>query len=152
MSDVAHLDTPVGPLEIEAAHDAIVRVGWGRRRDPSPTPLLEEALDQLRRYFAGELTRFDLPLAPAGNEFQQSVFRELLAIPYGETRTYGDLAARLSTFGQPIGQACGANPIPVIIPCHRVLSAGGLGGYSGEGGSETKIALLKLEGGFPFLL
>lgn len=152
MNHVAHLDTPVGPLEIEAERDAIVRLGWGRRRDPSLSPLLDEALDQLRRYFDGSLTRFDLPLAPAGNAFQQAVFRELLAIPYGETRSYGDLAARLSTYGQPVGQACGANPIPVIIPCHRVLSANGLGGYSGEGGSETKIALLKLEGGFPFLL
>ena len=152
MSNVAHLDTPVGLLEIEAERDAIVRVGWGRRRDPSPTPLLEEALDQLRRYFGGSLTRFDLPLAPAGNDFQQAVFREVLAIPQGEPRSFGDLAARLSTKAPPVGQACGANPIPVIIPCHRVLSASGLGGYSGEGGSETKIALLKLEGGFPFLL
>ena len=81
MSNVAHLDTPVGLLEIEAERDAIVRVGWGRRRDPSPTPLLEEALDQLRRYFGGSLTRFDLPLAPAGNDCPQGVFRPLLAFP-----------------------------------------------------------------------
>ena len=152
MSNVAHLDTPVGLLEIEAERDAIVRVGWGRRRDPSPTPLLEEALDQLRRYFGGSLTRFDLPLAPAGNDFQQAVFRELLAIPYGETRSYGDLAARLSTHCTPGGPASGAHPNPGISTCPPGLSASGLGGYSGEGGSETKIALLKLEGGFPFLL
>ena len=152
MSNVAHLDTPVGLLEIEAERDAIVRVGWGRRRDPSPTPLLEEALDQLRRYFGGSLTRFDLPLAPAGNDFQQAVFRELLAIPYGETRSYGDLAARRYTEGHPLGQGGRCNPRPVNLTRPRGMSARRLGGYSGEGGSETKIALLKLEGGFPFLL
>ena len=112
MSNVAHLDTPVGLLEIEAERDAIVRVGWGRRRDPSPTPLLEEALDQLRRYFGGSLTRFDLPLAPAGNDFQQAVFRELLAIPYGETRSYGDLAAPGYPYGQPRGHPRRANTLP----------------------------------------
>ncbi len=80
------------------------------------------------------------------------MFDAMRAIPYGQTRTYGDIAGDLGTYGQPVGQACGANPIPVIIPCHRVLSATGLGGYSGQGGIETKIALLKLEGGYPFLL
>ena len=76
----------------------------------------------------------------------------MLDIPFGITRTYGEIAKDLETFGQPVGQACGANPIPIIIPCHRVLSATGLGGYSGNGGLDTKIALLKLEGGYPFLL
>jgi methylated-DNA-[protein]-cysteine S-methyltransferase len=74
------------------------------------------------------------------------------AIPFGRTRTYGEIARDHGTNGQPVGEASGANPIPVIIPCHRVLLATGLGGYSGTGGIETKIALLKLEGGYPFLL
>ncbi|WP_428648578.1 methylated-DNA--[protein]-cysteine S-methyltransferase [Roseibium sp.] len=106
----------------------------------------------MRAFLDGRLKNFDLPLAPKGGELHQAVFKAMQAIPYGQTRTYGDLAKELGTYGQPIGQACGANPIPIIIPCHRILSATGLGGYSGQGGTETKIALLKLEGGFPFLL
>lgn len=149
---VMHIETPVGTLEVEERDGAIVRLTWGRERDDSPTALLEEALRQIGAYFEGGLREFDLPLAPAGNAFQQSVHREMLAIPYGSTRSYGEIAERLSTYGQPVGQACGANPIPLIIPCHRVLSATGLGGYSGAGGLDTKIALLKHEGGFPFLL
>lgn len=147
-----HIETPVGTLEVEEREGAIVRLGWGRGGEPVATPLLEEALRQIGAYFAGTLRDFDLPLAPAGNAFQQAVHREMLAIPYGSTRSYGEIAERLSTYGQPVGQACGANPIPLIIPCHRVLSATGLGGYSGAGGLDTKIALLKHEGGFPFLL
>ena len=76
----------------------------------------------------------------------------MLAIPLGQTRTYGDIAKDLETYGQPVGQACGANTIPIIVPCHRVLSATGIGGFSGEGGVETKIRLLKHEGGYPYLL
>jgi len=73
-------------------------------------------------------------------------------IPYGETTTYGAIAEKLGTYGQPVGNACGGNSIPIIIPCHRVLAADGIGGYSGDGGVERKIELLKLEGGFPYLL
>ena len=73
-------------------------------------------------------------------------------IHYGETITYGELATRLGSSAQAAGVACGGNPFPLIIPCHRVLAANGIGGYSGEGGIETKITLLKLEGGFPWLL
>lgn len=114
--------------------------------------MLKEAVRQVGAYMDGRLKEFDLPLAPKGGELHQAVFKAMLAIPYGQTRTYGDLAKELNTYGQPIGQACGANPIPLIIPCHRILSANGLGGYSGSGGTDTKIALLKMEGGFPFLL
>jgi methylated-DNA-[protein]-cysteine S-methyltransferase len=106
----------------------------------------------LKAYFAGELKEFDLPLKPSGNDFQQVVCKAMSAIPYGSTRTYGEIAEELGTYGQPVGQACGANPIPVIIPCHRVLSANGLGGFSAEGGVETKIALLKHENAYPFLV
>uniref|UniRef100_UPI003BAABEC8 methylated-DNA--[protein]-cysteine S-methyltransferase n=1 Tax=Stappia sp. TaxID=1870903 RepID=UPI003BAABEC8 len=149
---VIHVESPVGLLEVEERDGAIVRLGWDATRDASPSPLLEEAAAQLRAYFAGERTVFDLPLAPRGGDFHQAVFARMLAIPFGETRTYGEIAKALGTHGQPVGQACGANPVPVIIPCHRILSANGLGGYSGRGGLDTKIALLRLEGGYPFLV
>lgn len=146
------ISTPVGPLSIVEEAGAIVSVGWTDRGEGAATPLLREACTQLEAYFAGRLTSFDLPLAPRGSAFHQAVFAAMSAIPHGETRTYGEIAAALGTYGQPVGQACGANPIPVIIPCHRVLSSSGLGGYSGSGGLDTKIALLKLEGGYPLLL
>lgn len=149
---IAAVDTPVGRLGIVEEDGAIVELTWDAVDEGARTPLLEEAVRQLTAYFAGELKEFDLPLAPRGNEFQQSVYRLMNDIPYGETRTYGELAKALDTYGQPIGQACGMNPIPVIIPCHRVLSVNGLGGYSGKGGVEMKIALLQLEGGYPYLL
>ncbi|WP_417687172.1 methylated-DNA--[protein]-cysteine S-methyltransferase [Roseibium sp.] len=148
----AKVDTPVGIVWIEQSGETLVRVGWGGEPTACQTPLLDEACRQMKAYFDRRLRVFDLPLAPSGSDFHQSVFREMSAIPYGETVTYGEIAAKLDTFGQPVGQACGANPIPIIIPCHRVLSAKGLGGYSGDGGLETKISLLKLEGGYPFLV
>ena len=123
---VIHVESPVGLLEVEERDGAIVRLGWDATRDASPSPLLEEAAAQLRAYFAGERTVFDLPLAPRGSDFHQAVFARMLAIPFGETRTYGEIAKALGTHGQPVGQACGANPVPVIIPCHRILSANGL--------------------------
>lgn len=149
---VASVQTPVGPLAVTVEGEAVTRLTWDSRTEDAPCALLDEALSQLRAYFDGRLKTFDLPLAPKGNDLHQAVFKAMLDIPYGQTRTYGDVAKELGTFGQPVGQACGANPIPVIIPCHRILSATGLGGYSGSGGLDTKIALLKLEGGYPFLV
>lgn len=115
--------------------------------DPSGevTPELQAALDQLRRYFDGTLERFDLPLQVDGSDLQRAVCDAMYAIPLGETRTYGDLAGELGVPAQAIGGACGGNPIPVIIPCHRVLGASTLGGFSGMGGVETKVWLLKHE-------
>ncbi len=149
---VADFETWLGRLSITEHDGAITQVQWNGPASQEETPLLKEAVAQVLAYLDGRLKDFDLPLAPKGGDLHQAVFRAMLAIPYGQTRTYGDLAKELDTYGQPIGQACGANPIPIIIPCHRILSANGLGGYSGRGGTETKIALLKLEGGFPFLL
>lgn len=152
----AHVETPIGVIAVVERNGGIVRVLWhsqAQRRPPQGrSQVLDEAACQLKAYFAGELKQFDLPLAPKGGDFEHAVQRAMLAIPYGETRTYGDIAKELGTYGQPVGQACGANPVPVIIPCHRVLSANGLGGFSGEGGVEMKIRLLKHEGGYPFLL
>ncbi len=122
--------------------------------EPTATanPVLLEAAKQLSEYAEGLRTEFQLPLAPAGTEFQQSVWGALTEIPFGETRSYGDVAQEIQKPGasRAVGQANGRNPIPVIIPCHRVLAAdGGIGGYSGEwgegGGITFKQRLLELE-------
>ncbi|MGE4279694.1 MAG: methylated-DNA--[protein]-cysteine S-methyltransferase [Magnetospirillum sp.] len=143
------VNSPVGPLTIFADDDAIVAVDWGwpPETDEPPTPLLERARDQMEAYFEGRLTQFDLPLAPHGTAFQRKVWAAIAAIPFGKVRTYGDLARDLGTAPRPLGGACGRNPIPIIIPCHRVLGMNGsLGGYSGMDGLETKEALLRHEG------
>ena len=143
------LHSPVGELTVSEEDGAIVAVDWGRG-PPShqrETPLLLEAKRQLDRYFDGKLKDFELPLEPAGSEFQRRVWQLMCAIPYGDTMTYGAMAKRLGGVARAIGTACGDNPIPIIIPCHRVLGAGGkMVGYSGQGGVETKVALLRLEG------
>ena len=148
---IASLDTLVGMLSIHEQDGAIVRLDW-TAGGTDRSALLDAALDQLRAYFAGELLIFDLPLQVAGSDFQRAVCDAMSAIPFGETRTYGDIARDLGGAAQPVGNACGANPIPVIIPCHRVLGANGLGGFSGSGGVETKVALLKHEGAAGLLI
>lgn len=113
----------------------------------SANPLLDEAARQLRAYFEGRLRRFDLPLDPQGTEFQKRVWRELETIPFGEIRTYAQVAAAI---GEPravraVGAANGANPLPIVVPCHRVIgSSGKLVGYGG--GLPMKKRLLELEG------
>ncbi len=154
MQDTVQMEvpSPYGPLSISARGEHITALNWKSPETPGTSPLLDEAARQIAAYFAKELEDFDLPLKPGGDEFQQSVCNAMLEIPYGETTTYGAIAKKLDTYGQPVGNACGGNTIPIIIPCHRVLAVNGLGGYSGEGGVERKIELLKHEGGFPFLL
>ena len=138
--------SPLGPLTISEEEGHIVRLGWDDARDDAPTHLLREAARQLGAYFAGELTRFDLPLKPEGSDFGKRVWQAMSAIPYGETATYGALAQELASSARAVGRACGANPIPVIVPCHRVVArGGGRGGYSGRGGLRTKEFLLELE-------
>ncbi len=147
--------SPVGPLILVAENDAIVALRWARGDAPvSPQGclVLTRAVEQLRAYFAGELKQFDLPLRLTGSAFQQKICAAMLAIPFGETRTYGDIARDLGKPAQPVGTACGRNPIPIIVPCHRVLGAKGLGGFSGEGGVETKVSLLRLEGAAGLLI
>ena len=138
--------TPLGALTLSEDDGAIVALDWGRGRDQQETPLLRAAADQLQDYFDGQRLQFDLPLAPFGSPFRQRVWAALRAIPPGETRGYGDLARELGTAARAIGGANGANPIPIIIPCHRVVGTGGaLGGYSGGEGPQTKRFLLELE-------
>lgn len=150
--NAAYLNTPVGTLTLIEQDDAITELLWDKRQEGPCTALLQEGLDQLGAYFEGRLDRFDLPLAPAGTDFQQQVYTQMSAIPKGETRTYGDIATALGVPAQPVGQACGSNPIPVIIPCHRVVGTGHLGGFSGAGGVETKVKLLQGEGAYSLLI
>ena len=141
--------SPVGTLTAYSINAALAVLEWGRAPEPEkpPLPLLVKARDQLIGYFDGKRTAFDLPLSPAGTPFQQQVWRAMCEIPYGETRTYGDLAQDLGSSARAVGTACGKNPIPIIIPCHRVVGANGrLTGDSGGAGTETKAQLLRLEG------
>ena len=141
------MHSPVGDLTLTEEGDALVAIDWGWSPIQAETPLLHRAKAQLEEYFDGTRRSFDLPLAPAGTAFQKSVWRAMQAIPAGSTRTYGDLAADLRSAPRAVGQACGRNPLPIVIPCHRVLgSNGAIGGYSGEGGLDTKRDLLRLEG------
>jgi methylated-DNA-[protein]-cysteine S-methyltransferase len=140
------LHSPLGPLSVSETDDAIVALDWGWGRDQTRTPLLLRAVDVLNRYFDGEAPAFELPFRPKGTAFQQRVWQAMREIPYGQTRTYGALAERAGGVARAVGMACGANPIPILIPCHRVVAQSGLGGYSGDGGVETKVALLRLEG------
>lgn len=146
------VDTPFGRLCVTEEDGAVTALTWRGRSEGATTSLLEEAARQLTAYGEGALTAFDLPLKPKGGPLQQDVMREMSGIPFGETRSYGDIAKALGVAAQPIGQACGANPIPVIIPCHRVTGAHGIGGFSGMGGVEMKVALLRHEGAYGLLI
>ncbi|NBQ75013.1 MAG: methylated-DNA--[protein]-cysteine S-methyltransferase [Acetobacteraceae bacterium] len=140
------LHTNLGEVTISQDGDAIVALDWGRGRDQEATPLLLKARDQLQEYFDGKRLSFDLPLAPEGSAFQKRVWAALCAIPLGETRSYADIARAVGSAPRAVGGANGANPIPLFIPCHRVIAAdGSLGGYSGGDGPATKRYLLDLE-------
>ncbi len=146
------IDTPTGPVTISETQGAIVRLNW-RQGGEDDTPLLRRAATQIRAYFQKkERYDFDLPLRVAGSDFQRAVCDAMSAIPFGEIRTYGQIAQDLGVPPQAVGGACGGNPIPIIIPCHRVLGADSLGGFSGAGGVETKVALLRHEGAAGLLI
>ncbi len=150
------LPSPIGDLRLVARDGALVAVDFspfpdaavrpvGERDDDEP--VLVSARDQLSAYFAGERTTFDLPLAPVGTPFQQRVWEQLVAVPFGETASYGEIARRLgmtAAASRAVGLANGRNPVPVVVPCHRVVGANGtLVGYAG--GLERKRVLLELE-------
>ncbi len=139
--------SPFGPLALEEKAGALAALHWRRARREVPSALLDAAAAQLAEYFARRRRAFDLPLEPAGAPFEQAVWAAMRRIPYGETRSYGELAAEIGGDARDVGQACASNKLPILIPCHRVLAGGGrLGGYSGKGGAETKTTLLVLEG------
>ena len=141
------VDSPLGPLTLEARDGALTALRWGRAAREDDSNLLARAAADLAAYFAGELRDFDLPVAPEGTEHDRRVWRAMQAIPPGETRTYGEIARAIGSAAQAVGNACGRNPIPIVIPCHRIVGANGaLGGYSGQGGAKTKRFLLGLEG------
>ena len=151
-ASVVHMhsvDTAIGPLWVEADGDGLTSIAFegpvGARSDD---PLLADAEEQLHAYFAGELERFDLPLSAGGTAFQRRVWNAVAAIPYGAVTTYAALA---DAIGSPrawraVGAANGRNPLPIVVPCHRVVGvSGALTGYGG--GLELKRALMALEAG-----
>ena len=146
------LDTPVGRLVLESDGDVLIGI-WlppqsktSRRDGHDAPPVLKETVTQLEEYFTGERTEFDVPMELDGTPFQQDVWRQLSRIPYGQTISYGELARRVGRPKGPraVGQANGKNPIPIIVPCHRVLASHGIGGYGG--GLPMKRTLLAVEG------
>ncbi len=151
-----YLETPIGTLLIAGDDEAVRRIEFpknGRAARPeagwheSSRGPIAEAVRQLREYFAGKREQFDLPVAPAGTDFQRGVWRILQEIPYGKTISYGELAKRVGNpkASRAVGAANGQNPIPIVIPCHRVIGANGkLTGFGG--GLPIKEALLALEG------
>jgi methylated-DNA-[protein]-cysteine S-methyltransferase len=143
------IDTPLGKLALTGTDNALTGLTLRPdREDSAPNPFLEHAAEEIREYFAGSRRTFDLPLAPEGTEFQKKVWDALCAIPYGETRSYGRIAADVGNprAARAVGMACNRNPIGIIIPCHRVVGANGaLTGYFG--GLPLKAALLRLESG-----
>lgn len=167
MERMLTFESPLGPMTLSADTDgqALVALSWRAPRGamppvetPTPVKLVEgdgvlpEAARQIAQYFSGTRTGFDVPLAPDGSDLQRAVCAEMAAIPFGETRSYGDLARALGVPAQAIGQACGGNPIPIVIPCHRVLVSSGLGGFSGGGGIDAKVWLLRHEGAAGLLI
>ena len=141
------MHSPLGDITVSEEDGVIVSVDWGWSSMQEETPLLRRARDQLEDYFDGTRQDFDLPLAPEGTAFQKRVWKAMRDIPSGATRTYGDIARIINSAPRAVGQACGRNPIPIFIPCHRVLgSQGSIGGYSGGEGLATKRGLLRLEG------
>jgi methylated-DNA-[protein]-cysteine S-methyltransferase len=152
------LSTPIGELQLFGDGESLTRIDLPGRHGPAggaaeDAAAFAEPIDQLERYFAGDLREFDLALDPAGGEFDRAVWDELTRIPYGQTTSYGAVAAAIGHPDSPraVGAANGRNPIPIVVPCHRVIGAGGkLVGYGG--GLETKRRLLDLESGTAQLL
>ena len=140
------VDSPVGTLTITAASGALTRIVWVDARADDDEPVLRDAAQQLAAYFTGALRSFTLPLSPRGEPFQQRVWQAMLEIPWGSVASYGEISRKAGGNPRAVGTACGANPIPIVIPCHRVVGTGHMGGYSGAGGLETKHHLLALEG------
>ena len=138
--------SPLGELTVFEEDGRIVALEWGRGAGAGEaTALLAAARRQLDAYFDDPASGFDLPLAPAGTPFQRRVWEAIRAIAPGRTARYGDLAAALGSSARAVGGACARNPIPIIIPCHRVVGAGALGGYSGAAGADGKRFLLAHE-------
>ena len=136
----------VGWITVFEKSKKIISVEWGQAKNHPETPLLAEARRQLTEYFNKERKKFTIPLELTGTNFQKSVWYNISKIPYGKTNTYGEIAKKLNSAARAIGNACGKNPIPIFIPCHRVMGSNNkLTGFSGGSGIKTKEALLHLE-------
>ena len=141
------VETPLGRMTLVASGSALTELRWGRSGREDASPLLDEAAQQLAAYFGGERRSFNLPVSPGGTAHDCAVWRAMRDIPPGETRSYGDVARTVRSSPRAVGGACGRNPLPIIVPCHRIVAANGaLGGWSGPGGAEGKRFLLALEG------
>lgn len=144
------LVTPLGPVTLSERAGVLHGLDW-LDVSGNGSPLLQEAARQLSAYFDHRLTAFDLPM-DWGTGLHEKVRRAMAAIPLGQTLTYGEIARAVGAPAQAVGQACGANPVPIFIPCHRVLGAKSLGGFSAKGGVETKVWLLRHEGAAGLLI
>lgn len=142
------VDSTVTPLAVSVDDGAVTRIDFGKRAlRPPETRFEERVAEELKEYFAGKRRTFTFPLEPEGTAFEKRVWKALEKIPYGETRTYSDVARSIGnpTAARAVGAANGRNPIPIVVPCHRVVAAGGkLGGFGG--GLPLKKKLLSLEG------
>lgn len=138
--------TPLGALTVSEADGAVVAVDWGWGRDQDGTALLAAARDQVQEYFDGERGGFDLPLALHGSAFARAVLQAVQAVPCGQTVTYADVARQVSGGAAAVGRVLASNPLPILVPSHRVLGRAGLGPYPEEGGGRVaKRFLLALE-------
>ena len=141
--------TKIGLLSISEAKGSIVSLNWEekdrKQKNDVASELIKEAGRQVEAFLEGNLVAFNLPISPEGSVFQRKVYDQLSNICFGEVRPYGDIAKTVHSSPRAVGNACASNPLPIIIPCHRVLSKTSLGGYSGPGGVETKKFLLDLE-------
>ena len=141
--------TKIGLLSISEANGSIVSLNWEekeiKRKSNAASGLIKEARRQLEAFLEGNLIVFNLPISPVVSVFQRKVYTQLSNICFGEVRTYGELAKTIPSSPRAVGNACASNPLPIIIPCHRVLAKSGRGGYSGPGGIKTKKFLLDLE-------
>jgi len=137
------LKTPFALLGVRADEQALSEIVFLSRDGDALSPqnrLAERACAQIERYVEDPQYRFDLPLARGGTDFQRKVWRKISAIEAGRTRSYGELARELGSAARAVGQACGANPLPLVVPCHRVLAAGGIGGFGHqEGGFHLSV-------------
>ncbi len=151
----AKFETPFGVVGIRCTDDALTGVEFfasNTKPQPPRSAIARRVCEQLSAYIADPDFRFDIPCQPGGTEHQNKVWQTMRAIPRGQVRTYGDLAAQLGSSARAVGQACGNNPLPIVIPCHRVVGKSGMGGFMHHGGGHPlhiKRWLLEHEQAFP---
>ena len=146
MTKVLSFETKIGWITIKAIDQKLLSVKFGKQKKQNSSPFLNTVKKQILSYISGNLKKFKLNLLIQGSNLQKKIWNELQRIPYGKTKTYGQIAKKLQTSPRYVGNVCGQNNLLLIIPCHRVIrSDGSLGGFSGLGGIKLKKKLLKLE-------